>query len=128
MKSRYLRARRRVVEYDPSVSGRKQTQVALDNIEFPLQSAFWNYLQTDSSGFIWLHTPTDEPDPLSTSGAEYRVLDPRGEFLGTTQWPKPGGFISNGYLLSWDSHTEAEEGYTAIVYRIIPNAEGLIYP
>ncbi len=128
IRSRYLSASKRAIEAAPAAFSTEFTQARLENIRFPAQAAYWSDMQVDASGFIWLRYPEEEPDPLSTTGSVHQVLSPQGEYLGNTQWPKPGGTISNGYLLSWDSHTEAETGYTAVVYRIIPNINGLVYP
>ncbi len=128
IRSRYLSASKRAIEAGPAAPSTGFTQTWLENIPFPTQAAYWSDMQVDASGFIWLRYPEEEPDPLSTNGSVHQVLSPQGEYLGNTQWPRPGGFVSNGYLLTWDSNTEAELGYTAVVYRIHSAIEAVEYP
>lgn len=104
---------------------------------YPETKPFWTRPIIDGSGSLWLPEAVADTN-VTVAGApietrpRFRVLDARGEFIGTTQWPL-GSFdvvrsaIVGDRLLTmvWDEETEE---ILPTVYRIRPAVEGVAYP
>ncbi len=86
--------------------------------------AFWNGVQIDEYGYLWLEDPSSHFHPTESM---FRVVDPRGEYLGDCVLPKRNGRVSRGYYLLIDIDYQTGE-QNLIVYRLNPAVEGLTYP
>ncbi len=95
---------------------------------FPEYKSYWSDVNLDDAGFIWMNYHYDFTGPTDVwSSTSYRVLSPKGEYLGDAAWPSIRGYIYNGYLLTRVENTETDlVEYT--VYRIRSNVRGLEYP
>ncbi len=100
-----------------------------DNARYAEVKAHWVNTTVDDHGYFWLKRP--EPTGASTyetHAHEYYVLDPEGEFLGTTVTPEVDfANIEKGYLLASVSDPETGE-MVPTIYRIRPAIRGLRYP
>jgi len=89
---------------------------------------FWMAVDVEENGYIWLEqvyditVPTDERDPST-----HMLLSPEGEYLGDTTPPAPGGIFSQGHYLARVTDPDTDEP-SFIVYRLVPDVEGLRYP
>ncbi len=98
-----------------------------EGLIFPETKSFWSGVLVDDEGFIWLRV-TESPDEreLAGGGRAYYVLSPEGEFLGTTRTPANGQVVQGNFLaIMTDPETEEQ---VPTVWRLVPQAEGFIYP
>ena len=98
-----------------------------EGLIFPETKSFWSGVLVDDKGFIWLRV-TESPDEreLAGGGRAYYVLSPEGEFLGTTRTPANGQVVQGNFLaIVTDPETEEQ---VPTVWRLVPAAEGFIYP
>jgi hypothetical protein len=107
-------------------SGRASGEFELANVRLAPNKAFWNDIQTDDYGYIWLLYPT-QYRLLEETGFVFRVISPEGEYLGDTKWPIPDGSLSRGHFLTVRYDEETGEQFIE-VYRIESNSRGFIYP
>jgi len=97
------------------------------SIKFPDTKAYWTDITVDDGGYIWLQIPESEEEKERLgSSFPYYVLNPEGEYLGTTRVPALGQ-IRRGHLLTIVTDTETD-AQIPTVYRILPAFEGLRYP
>lgn len=103
-----------------------------DNALFADSKPFWGIPRPDTDGFFWLSSQPPARGSVGRALAErddarrfFRVISPRGEYLGDTTPPSPGTVV-RGHLLSIATDPESEELYP-VVYRIRPVVEGLDY-
>ena len=124
--------RRRLEERLARSEGRQRDMLKaeLGALEFPLSRPWWLHIQVDDRGYFWLWcSETAEERAAAGGGTLYRLLDPRGEYLGDTRLPLFVGGMSfyRGRLLGI-----LPESVTATdrlrVYRIVPAVTGLRYP
>lgn len=102
-------------------------QAMLDGLQFPKHKAFWISMSVDDAGYIWLRIPESETDRgLAGGGYAYHLVNPEGEYLGRTRIPEPGR-IMQGHLLATIRDPETHEMHPT-VWRLVPQAEGFIYP
>ncbi len=101
-----------------------------DHARLAENKAFWDGLLIDAEGYLWLQIPYEDgslgPRPPRE---KQRLLSPRGEYLGVTEWPAAERvtWIGEGYLLS--IVVEEDTGLEVpTVFRIRPAIEGLRYP
>jgi hypothetical protein len=117
--------RKQINETDTE-SRRASRESMLENVRFAPYRAFWNDIQTDDYGYIWLLYPY-YPILVEETGFVFRVISPEGEYLGDTKWPIPFGSLSRGHLLTVRNDEETGEEFLE-VYRIESNSRGFIYP
>ncbi len=99
----------------------------LPDYPYPDACAYFGWGFVDDAGWIWLTdvwTDYQEPDKATTT---FHVIDDEGRYIGTTEIPATRFTIVEGRLLATieDSETGA---LVPTVFRIVPNADGLIYP
>jgi len=89
---------------------------------------FWRAAQIDDAGFIWLEVMEH---PLDAKNAQnhslWRVVSPKGEYIGLTRRPPNSGQVMKGHLLTMYLDMKAR-AIRLRVYRIIPAVNGLVYP
>ena len=97
-------------------------------ITFRDHKAFWEWIDVDAEGYLWLRIPEWYYDLEEQGiGARFHVISPEGEYLGTSRQPTFMGDMSNGKLFLIVSDPETAEEIPTI-YRIIPAVTGLKYP
>lgn len=95
-------------------------------IQFPEQKAYWDDVQVDDQGFIWLEIPeSDEEKEAAGGGVSFRLLGPGGEYLGNTRAPVSGTVMS-GRLLGFRRDPETDERIP-VVWRLISQYNQLGY-
>lgn len=95
-------------------------------MQFPEQKAYWNDVQVDDHGYIWLEIPeSDEEKEAAGGGVSFRLLSPEGEYLGNTRAPVTGTVMS-GRLLGFRRDPETDER-TPVVWRLISQYSQLNY-
>jgi len=106
---------------------RGTTPQPLPDYPYPDHSAFFGWGYVDDAGWIWLidiWSDYTQPDKTTTT---FHVIDDEGRYLGTTEIPATRFTIVNGRLLAVIEN-EATGARVPTVLRIVPNADGLIYP
>lgn len=94
----------------------------------PKLKAFWEDMQVDIAGYIWLQVPEIYNAASESRGRRYRVLSPEGEYLGDTRWPEwMSGRVVRDLLLSKQLNEETGEAIPT-VYRISSAIRGFNYP
>ncbi len=95
---------------------------------FPENVGFWRSARVDDAGYIWLRDVLDASRLEFEEGYLFHVIDPRGQYLGTTRLPSDLGWnIYDGKLLNIDRDEETGARIPT-VYRIVPAVSGLKYP
>ncbi len=111
-----------------ALDGAPIRRITLDLQDQPVTRADQlRYIQVDDTGHIWLEVPEWKRalDGRGT-GRLYHVLSPGGEFLGTTRAPAPGRIMREHLLgIRVDPRTGRED---YIVWRLVPQAKGFVYP
>jgi hypothetical protein len=89
----------------------------------------WGGAGLDEAGYIWLSVEEHEADREAAGGGTlYRVLDPRGEYLGEVRLPSLHySRFCHGRLLGQRSDPETGAAHL-VVFRIVPAVAGLTYP
>jgi len=98
-----------------------------DELRIREHRAYWESLEYDDAGWMWLRVPEMNEEWRERDGGRYRVLSPQGAYLGDSRWPCYGGRVERGRLLTL-VREPASGGPRALVYRILPAVEGLTYP
>jgi hypothetical protein len=100
----------------------------MESLVFAEQKAPWGGVEIDDDGYFWLQVPVPFVGRDMQATLAYRVLSPRGEYLGITQRPA-GAFhgISHGRLLILEEDPESG-AMVPTVYAIRPAVRGLRYP
>lgn len=96
---------------------------------FPPHKGYWRGVDIDDAGWIWL-SMVEPPLEVQTEpwAPRYKVLSPKGEYLGDTVWPQLiSGHVRGGRLLGIQEDPETGEKIP-VIYRIIALQEGFIYP
>jgi hypothetical protein len=106
---------------------RGQPSRPIGEVHFPDRGGYWGEIIIDDAGYLWLRDVMSNPTWDQTRPWLHHVVSPEGRYLGTVDLPCRTGVISDGTLLAivTDPDTGAE---WAVVYRIAPAVEGLIYP
>ena len=98
-----------------------------DKLKFHDYKAFWNRVEVDDEGYLWLGIPEEPSDRAPQDGRLNRVISPAGEYLGDSRWPCRSGSVFRGMFLG-----QVEDEYTGemvpTVFRIVPIVAGLDYP
>jgi hypothetical protein len=118
---------RRIAEASEATA--EQLRATKEALIFPEFWPWWEGAGLDDAGRIWLGTAEHGADRETAGGGTfYKVLDPRGEYLGDARVP-PLRYtrFSRGRLLGQrtDPETGAEH---LVVFRIVPAVAGLKYP
>ena len=98
-----------------------------DAVIFPERRTLWNHIAVDDAGYYWLEgSEMDFERNDRGGGSTYHLLDPEGEYLGTTRAPGTGR-VTRGYFMGEvaDPGTGLIE-YT--VWRLVPRRAGFVYP
>ena len=88
-------------------------------------------MSVDEEGYIWATYPGQtywmDQEVLRTN--KYRIINPRGEYLGDTQFPDNIflGFISHGHLIGFKYDAESESN-DFVVFRIRSRVPEFSYP
>ncbi len=99
-----------------------------EKIVFPEVKAYWTDVHVDDAGFIWLRIPETAPQrELASRTWAYRLLTPQGEYLGVTRLPAEVEQIVGRKLLGLVTNPDTDE-MVPTVWRLIPQAEGFVYP
>ena len=94
---------------------------------FADQKAFWGMAEIDVDGYFWLDMSLP-PETMDGDVHTFMVLNPEGEYLGTTSRPYHSSTsISGGRLYILEEDPESGE-ILPTIYRINPAVRGLIYP
>lgn len=102
-------------------------QAVRQTLTFLAKKSHWRGVTVDDQGYIWLEVPEWERDLEGLGpGCLYYLLSPEGEFLGSTRAPVAGKIMQGNLLgIISDPETGREDH---IVWRLIPRAEGFVYP
>jgi hypothetical protein len=118
---------RRIAEATPASV--EQFRAWKDALILPEYWPRWGGAGLDDNGYIWLSVEEHEADREAAGGGTlYKIIDPRGEYLGDVRVPPLGfGRFSRGRWLGQrsDPETGAEQ---LLVFRIVPAVAGLTYP
>jgi hypothetical protein len=124
--------RRRLEEQLARSEGRQRDMIKAEMgaLDLPLSRPWWRQIQVDDQGYFWLSCSETADEREAAGGSiRYRLLSPRGEYLGDVRLPLFVGGMSfyRGRLLGI-----LPESVTATdrlrVYRIVPAVPGLRYP
>ena len=86
-------------------------------VVFPEYKTLWNHISVDDEGYIWLEGyEMDFEQRDKGGGFTYYLLNPEGEYLGTTRAPAVGRIIRGLFMGDY------------VVWRLVPQPEGFIYP
>ena len=104
-----------------------QYQSMKENVIFPEYRALWG-LKIDEAGYIWLPSP-ESTEAQEAAGGQllYRLLSPEGEYLGDMRMPPVSLRIGHGFAMGFVTNEDTGE-VTPTVWRMIPSAEGFVYP
>lgn len=94
---------------------------------FPEYRTLWNHIYVDDAGYIWLEGFEMDFERWDRGGGfTYYVLNPEGEYLGTTRAPAVG-LVTRGHFMGelYDRETDRED---YAVWSLAPRPEGFIYP
>ncbi len=122
----YLRGQ---MEKDELEFQKPMFEAQLAHLPHTVVKAPWRDIEIDDAGYFWLKLPSTllGPSPID-SVSTYRILSPRGEYLGLST--QPFGTlprVSHGRLMV--SHLNPETGeQTLMAYAIRPIVRGLNYP
>jgi hypothetical protein len=81
----------------------------------------------DESGFIWAQKCYPYSADEYPENAQYRIISPQGEYLGTTTRPVASGTVSRGHFLTIQTNQQSGKR-ELIVYRIHSALRGFKYP
>ncbi|GEM_PF-1617456 len=109
---------------------REMAEASRDAREWRRTRAFWEGLLFDDHGNIWLQVVEGRLTNIENDSRRlFDVISPRGEHLGRTRLP--GRYtdltICHGYVCAIERNSETGEPVPTL-YRLIPQAEGFIYP
>jgi len=90
--------------------------------QYPKVRAFWNDVQVDEYGYLYLEDPSSHFPPAER---RYRVVSPVGEYLGDCSLPQGLVRFTYGHYLVIDMDREKQD---IIIYRLVPAVDGLQYP
>ncbi len=114
---------------NPSAFTITRLEATIADPPFPQHKGYWRGVDIDDAGWIWL-SMVEPPLELQTEpwAPRYRVLSPKGEYLGDSVWPLlVAGHVRNGRLLGIQEDPETGEKIP-VIYRIVALQEGFIYP
>ena len=114
---------------NPSAFNIARLEGMISDPPFQPFKGYWRDVDIDDADWIWLSL-VEPPSEVQTEpwAPHYRVLSPEGEYLGDTRWPQlEDGHVWNGRLLGIQEDPETGEKIPTI-WRLIPVAEGFIYP
>ncbi len=130
----------RLIESARNAGSEELAQTLLNRkarVEYAEQKAYWRRPLADDGGWLWLRIPV--PDigiyridaAAVTQPQSFRITDPRGEYIGLTDWPPEvrnmGSLITRGHLLAMIPDPVTEETIPT-VYAIRSAIAGLDYP
>ena len=99
-----------------------------EGLVFPETKSYWDIVIVDDRGYIWLQiTESPEERQLAGGGRAYYILSPEGEYLGRTRAPVIGNVVQDCSLLGFYTDSGTDERIPT-VWRLIPQAEGFVYP
>jgi hypothetical protein len=122
------RSLQRSVDNAPDDQRKAMMEAMQKHAVIPNEKTFWASVSVDDYGYHWLAYHTDYSiEDTAERLRRFRVLSPEGEYLGDTAYPESYGQISRGHYL-----TEREDEETGeilhVIYRLVPAAEGFVYP
>ncbi|MFC1529866.1 6-bladed beta-propeller [Gemmatimonadota bacterium] len=96
--------------------------------DIPNVKTYWSFVMVDDQDYHWLSYHYDYSLEEDTEQkARFRILSPEGEYLGDTEYPEGYGQVSKGHFVTPREDEETGE-ILQVVYRLVPAAEGFVYP
>jgi hypothetical protein len=121
-------------QYLESIEDGRQREIyqqRLDDLSFPSSKSFWFSAVLGTDGFFWASVPGYRLS-LTASGSRYRVLSPKGEYLGVTSFPDVPASVSRAQLdhghLIFMYEDEATGAPIITVFRLHSAIRGFTYP
>ena len=102
------------------------TKARRESAEFPDHMPYYQIVQVDDAGYIWLEHVTSVRETDLDAWQDYRMLSPQGEYLADVPLPAAPFTIARGRLHTLSVNEETGD-HELVVYRIEPVAPGFEY-
>jgi len=122
------RSLQRSIDNAPDDRRKAMMEAMKKHAEIPGVKTYWSNVMVDDNGYHWLSYHYDYSlEDTADRRSRFRILSPEGEYLGDTEYPEGYGQISKGHFLTSREDDETGE-ILQVVYRLVPAAEGFVYP
>ena len=112
---------------EASDSQRAMLESQLRSVEYPAVKAYWEWMEIDAAGYIWLRYNQALADGEVAGGVRFRLISPAGEYLGDTLRPLRSLRADRGIMIAIEEDPDTG-AQTVVGYRMISIIKGLSYP